>query len=445
MKKRNVQKGEIAIESGTTINQKERITTKRLKNGSLMVLKNIPSLRTITIGIGVKVGSVNEKEGEYGISHLIEHSVFKGTKSFASSEIKRKIEKFGGIINAFTSEEYTLFESKVPDFAAKESFDVLFELVTSPLFPEKEIESEKQVVLEEIAMYEDDPAALSEENLLNSIWGNTEYGRPIAGKAESVKKITKDQIENFFKKHYVAGNMVTVLIGNLSAIDLDYVEEKMASIKGSKPESLKLDPHPLDPTMKIVEKSDLNQANGSIGIPSVPRGDRMSYVLGVISTILGSGMSSILFDRLREKLGLVYSISSSNQSHSFCGEFTINFSTSLQNTGKALNEIKKVLNELPEEISKQLEYGKKKVKGRLLMSTESTLATMYMIVDDYFTIGKIREIDEISENIDTVTEEEAITAFERYMKRKWTLSFVGPQGLSRFFDNCEFVVNHNGD
>ncbi|MEM0006624.1 MAG: pitrilysin family protein, partial [Ignisphaera sp.] len=214
--KTNVQKGEIAIEE--TINQEERITTKKLKNGAFMVLKDVPSLRTVTIGIGVKVGSINERAEEYGIAHLIEHSVFKGTSSFTSSELKRKIEKFGGIINAFTSEEYTLFESKVPDFAVKESFDVLFELVSSPIFPEKEIESEKHVVLEEIAMYQDDPAVLSEENLLNALWGETGYGRPIAGKAENVNKITKDQMSEFFTKHYVAENMIVVLIGNLSVV-----------------------------------------------------------------------------------------------------------------------------------------------------------------------------------------------------------------------------------
>lgn len=406
-----------------------------------MVFKDIPSLRTVTIGIGVKVGSVNERNGEFGISHVIEHSVFKGTVNFTSSDLKRTVERYGGVINAFTSEEYTLFETKVPDFAAAEAFNVLFDLVNAPLFPEKEIESEKKVILEEIAMYEDDPSALSEENLLNAIWGDSPYGRPIAGNAETVMKIETEQIRNFFINHYLAKNMIIVLIGNLSKIDMNFIEEKMSEIKDGEITNLKLNPKPLESSIKIVEKKDLNQMNVSIGIPTVKRSDKMSYALGITSAILGNGMSSILFDRVREKLGLVYSISSSHQSHTFCGEFIVNFSTSLQNTVKAIQEVKSVLNEIPEEIGKQLEYGKKKVAGRLLMSTESTLSTMYMMIDDYFTIGRIREIDEITDMIEHVTSEDIIEIFEKHMKRKWALSFVGPSKSKELLKSCDFAVN----
>jgi len=430
-------------EDGTTVEKtKDKIVIDKLENGVLMVFKDIPSLRTITIGMGVKVGSINEKKGEFGISHLIEHAVFKGTVNFTASDLKRSVERYGGIINAFTSEEYTLFETKVPDFATKDAFNVLFDLVTKPLFPSKEIESEKRVVLEEIAMYEDDPVALSEENLLKMIWGDSPYGRPIAGKSETVMAINAEQIKDFFEKHYLARNIVIVIIGNLASVDLNYIKKKMNEIKDGRVETLHLEPTPLDPSMVIVEKKDLNQINVSMGIPTVKRSDKINYALSITSTILGSGMSSILFDRLREKLGLVYSISSSNQSHTFCGEFTINFSTSVKNLLKAIKEVKNVLNELPEEIEKQLEYGKKKVQGRLLMSTESTLATMYMMVDDYFTIGKIRGIDEITDEIEKVKKSDVFEIFDKYMKRKWILSFVGPSGLKEILKDCEFLVDH---
>jgi predicted Zn-dependent peptidase len=432
-------------EDGTTVEKtKDKIVIDKLENGVLMVFKDIPSLRTITIGMGVKVGSINEKKGEFGISHLIEHAVFKGTVNFTASDLKRSVERYGGIINAFTSEEYTLFETKVPDFATKDAFNVLFDLVTKPLFPSKEIESEKRVVLEEIAMYEDDPVALSEENLLKMIWGDSPYGRPIAGKSETVMAINAEQIKDFFEKHYLARNIVIVIIGNLASVDLNYIKKKMNEIKDGRVETLHLEPTPLDPSMVIVEKKDLNQINVSMGIPTVKRSDKINYALSITSTILGSGMSSILFDRLREKLGLVYSISSSNQSHTFCGEFTINFSTSVKNLLKAIKEVKNVLNELPEEIEKQLEYGKKKVQGRLLMSTESTLATMYMMVDDYFTIGKIRGIDEITDEIEKVKKSDVFEIFDKYMKRKWILSFVGPSGLKEILKDCEFLVDHGG-
>jgi len=432
-------------EDGTTVEKtKDKIVIDKLENGVFMVFKDIPSLRTITIGMGVKVGSINEKKGEFGISHLIEHAVFKGTVNFTASDLKRSVERYGGIINAFTSEEYTLFETKVPDFATKDAFNVLFDLVTKPLFPSKEIESEKRVVLEEIAMYEDDPVALSEENLLKMMWGDSPYGRPIAGKSETVMAINAEQIKDFFEKHYLARNIVIVIIGNLASVDLNYIKKKMNEIKDGRVETLHLEPTPLDPSMVIVEKKDLNQINVSMGIPTVKRSDKINYALSITSTILGSGMSSILFDRLREKLGLVYSISSSNQSHTFCGEFTINFSTSVKNLLKAIKEVKNVLNELPEEIEKQLEYGKKKVQGRLLMSTESTLATMYMMVDDYFTIGKIRGIDEITDEIEKVKKSDVFEIFDKYMKRKWILSFVGPSGLKEILKDCEFLVDHGG-
>jgi predicted Zn-dependent peptidase len=423
---------------------KKKIVTNKLNNGVLIVTKDIPFLRTLTIGIGVKVGSINEENGQFGISHLIEHSVFKGTKNFNSFDLKRAVERYGGIINAFTSEEYTIFEAKVPDFAAQEAFDVLFDLVANPLFPENEIESEKRVVLEEIAMYEDDPPTLSEENLLKSIWGNSPYGRPISGSGESVRALNVEKIKGFFDKNYVSKNLMVVIIGNISALDLDYVEKKMNSIKDKAVEDIKIDPETLEPSNLVVEKKDLNQVSLAIGVPTVKRADKRSYELSLISTILGSGMSSILFERIREKLGLVYSISTSHQSHRFCGEFTISFSTSIQNAKKALEEIKNVLKVLPEGLDEQFEYGKKKIAGRLLMSTESTLATMYMIFDDYFTIGQIREIEDIIGSIESIKKEDLIDDFRNFMNKKWSLSAVGPLKSKEISQNYEFMVDEYG-
>ncbi len=424
---------------------KEKITKNKLDNGVLLVTKDIPSLRTITIGIGIKVGPINETEGQFGISHLVEHSVFKGTKNFTSFDLKRAVERYGGLINAFTSEEYTLFEAKVPDFASREAFDVLFDLITQPLFPEKEVEAEKRVVLEEIAMYQDDPSTLSEENLLHIIWGDSPYGRPISGTAESVMSLDVEKIGNFFKRHYISKNFIAVIVGNLSALSMDYIEKRMNEIEDGSIDEIELSPARIQSSNVVTEKKDLSQVSVTIGMPTVRKSDRKSYELSLLSTILGSGMSSMLFDRIREKLGLVYSISSSHQSHRFCGDFTVGFSTSIQNVKKALEETRKVIKELPEEIGKQIEYGKKKIEGRLLMSTESTLATMYMILDDYFTIGKIREVEDMIAIVEDIKKEDVIESFEKFLNGKWSLSAVGPLGTKKILKNCEFVVDGYGN
>ncbi len=429
-------------------NMTNEIVVERLSNDALIVSKDMPFLRTITFGMGVNVGAANETPGNSGISHLIEHSVFKGTKNFSGRDLKRVIESVGGVLNAFTSREYTLFYAKVPDFASRQAFDVLYELVSAPTFPEKEIELEKGVVLEEIAMYEDDPADLSGTNLLKALWGEeTPYGRPIIGKAETVKDITIGDIKKYFKEHYVSSNIVLSIVGNLKSCDMSYIKEKMGALRDGKSEGKIAKPVALPPRNVLIEKRDLKQVNVSIGIKTVEKSDKRSYPLAIITTILGGGMSSVLFERLREKYGLVYSISSSNQSNKLGGYFTVDFSTSPNRVFEAIKKIKKVLSDMVDtsSLKKHMDYGKKRLKGKLLTSTESTFSTMFMMIDDQFTLRKVREIDTVIRSIESVRYNDVAETFKDFFLGKWTLSAVGPPGtVLNELKAYEFEVNGDG-
>ncbi len=402
---------------------------KKLKNGSQIMGKNMPFLRTVTLGIGVNVGSVNEKVENSGIAHLIEHAVFKRTKNFDGSLLKKTIETVGGTLNAFTSKEYTLFYAKVPDFASNEAFDVIYDLVSAPLFLEKDVEMEKNVVLEEIAMYEDDPSDLANTNLLKALWGEEEpYGRPIIGNVKSVKNLHAKDLKEFHRIHYIPSNMVLSVVGNLDACDMKTFVHKMEKLDGHEKRASLNKPTNKKATNVVITKRDLKQVSISLAVPTVEKSDPKNYALAVIATILGGGMSAMLFEELREKNGLVYSISSSNQSNKLGGYFSIDLSTSAQKVFEALKGIKKVLSDFPNVIRSYMNYGKKRLEGKLLTSTESTFSTMLMMLDDQFTLGKTRSIEEIIHLLDRLDEKEILNTFNELLCKRWTLSAVGPDG-----------------
>ncbi len=425
---------------------KNDISFESRPNGSKIVSRDMPFLRTVTFGMAVNVGSVNENSDNSGVSHLIEHTVFKGTKEFDGYELKKVIEYVGGTLNAFTSREYTLFYAKVPDFAYRQSFNVLYDLVSAPTFPEREIELEKGVVLEEIAMYEDDPSDLASTNLLKALWGEDEsYGRPIIGNSKTVKSLCVKDIENYHEKHYISPNILLSVVGNLKVCDMGFLKEKMDSLKNGKDDEVLERPKSKPAVNVVVEKRDLKQVNVSMAIPTVAKPEPQNYPLAIMSTILGGGMSSLLFEEIREKSGLVYSISSSNQSNRLGGYFTIDFSTSPDKLFKALDGIKKVLNEVPDKVDSYMDYGKKRLKGKLLTSTESTFSTMLMMVDDQFTLQRIRKIDEMVRFVEEVSHDDILKTFNEFFCKRWILSAVGPQHANvDKLKEYEFEVKNDG-
>jgi predicted Zn-dependent peptidase len=432
---------------GLTITRMESDSyVRNLKNGSKMLIKDMPFLRTVTLGIGVNVGAANENVDNSGISHLIEHTVFKRTKNFDGYKLKKIIESVGGTLNAFTSREYTLFYAKVPDFASKEAFDVIYDLVSAPLFLEEDVEMEKNVVLEEIAMYEDDPMDLAGTNLLKALWGeNSPYGQPIIGKAEIVKNLRSEDLKRYHQFHYVPSKMTLSVVGNVAACDMETFTEKMENLEGNFENVAAADPKSMDPTNVVVAKRDLKQVNVSLAVPTVDKSDPRNYDLAIIATILGGGMSSMLFEELREKRGLVYSISSSNQTNKLSGYFSIDFSTSPQKVFEATERIEKVLSTFPRNVHSYIDYGKKRLEGKLLTSTESTFSTMLMMTDDQFTLGRVRKIEETIDTLNRVDEKDILHTFGDLMCRRWTLSAVGPEGeYVETLKKHEFEVNFDG-
>ncbi|WP_456398966.1 M16 family metallopeptidase [Mesoaciditoga sp.] len=420
--------------------------SEELKNGSKLLTKDIPFFRTVTLGIGVNVGAADEVEENSGISHLIEHCVFKRTKNFDGYTLKKKIESVGGTLNAFTSREYTLFYAKVPDFASEDAFNVIYDLVSAPLFLEEDVEMEKNVVLEEIAMYEDDPMDLASTNLLKALWGeDSPYGRPIIGKVETVKNLHSQDLKKFHSLHYVPFKMTLSILGNLEACNIGEFVQRMEKLQDSKAMETKSHPKSAKALNVVTTKRDLKQVNVSLAVPTVEKSDPRNYPLAIIATILGGGMSSMLFEEVREKSGLVYSISSSNQSNRLSGYFSIDFSTSPQKIFEAVDKIKNVLSNFPKKVHNYMDYGKKRLEGKLLTSTESTFSTMLMMIDDQFTLSRVRKLEETIKFLKEVKESDILKAFEEFFCKKWTLSAVGPEGnYVEGLKKHEFEVNLDG-
>ncbi len=405
------------------------ILVDKLENGAFFIGKRLPFLRTVALSIGVNVGSVNERNENSGISHLIEHTVFKRTENFDGYHLKKEIEAVGGALNAFTSKEYTLFYARVPDFAISNAVDVLYDLVNAPLFLEEDVEMEKKVVLEEIAMYEDDPTDLANTNLLKALWGEDDpYGRSIIGTANVVSKLRANDLKNYHAVHYVPNKMLFSLVGNFQQRDVDKFTEKIAFLASQEGERITFSPRRKDIKNVVSTKRDLKQVSVSMAVPTVKKSDKRNYPLALVSTILGGGMSSILFEEIREKRGLVYSIACSNQSNKFGGYFSIEFSTLPQKLFDALEGVRKVLEEFPKNVKNYVEYGKKRLEGRLLTSSESTFSTMFMMVDDLFTISRVRNLNEITNSLESVNTQELLEVFEDLLCTQWTISAVGPVG-----------------
>jgi predicted Zn-dependent peptidase len=372
------------------------------KNGLRIVLERIPAVRSVTIGIWVLTGSRNETDEENGISHFLEHMFFKGTKTRSAQDIAEQFDAIGGHVNAFTSKEYTCFYAKVVDTHKETALEILADMFFNSTFDEVEMEREKKVVYEEIKMYEDTPDDLVHDLLARAAYGKHPLGLPILGTEEHLGAFTKERLRKYMHTRYHPENVVVSVAGNVDATFIKMVEDYFGSYHyASTPRTIT---EPTFLSKRIERYKDTEQAHLCLGYNGLPINDEYIYSLIIMNNVLGGSMSSRLFQDVREKQGLAYSVFSYHSSFMDSGLLTIYAGTGKDQLEKLIDVIQTTIDDFIFNglTDRELENSKEQLKGSLLLSSESTNSRMSRNGKNELILKEHLSLDEMVELIDAV-------------------------------------------
>lgn len=385
--------------------------TKKFDNGLTLIHSYMESVRSVAIGIYVKAGSAQETEKNNGIAHFIEHLLFKGTKKRNAFELVSEIEDIGAVINASTSKEVTNYYTSSLSEHAEHCMDILSDMFFNSSFPDEELEKEKGVVLEEIAMCEDTPEDVCFDLASEAFFPNHPLGRPILGPSENVKSFTRYDIESFMADFYTSDATVISIVGGVDfekaiALTEKYFASKFKNFKQNRKELPKSSPN----SCLITKFKPIEQTNVILAFPSLPLGHELEVPLAIMNTALGSSMSSRLFQRVREDNGFAYSIYSYPNVYIKDGYFVIYFGSAKEKMKNALKTIKAELDLfLKEGITDiELNRAKEQLKSSFVMSRESTRGVMGSIGRSQLLRGSVISVDEQLDRISKVTKEEVL-------------------------------------
>ena len=406
-----------------------KVKKEVLSNGLTIVTEPMPAVRSVSIGIWLKTGSRHEREPENGISHFIEHMLFKGTKNRSAEEIARSADSIGGHLDAFTAKETTGFSIKALDEHVPRAFEILADLVKNPLLRPEDIAKESQVIQEEIKMVEDTPDDLVHEIFTGRYWKGHALGRPILGTRRTVAGFDRRELLAFFRRHYTPNFMLITAAGHL---EHDRVVELIAREFGRTPagRSLHDGQAPVaHPNIELRRKKTLEQSHVCIGTPAYHQSHEKRYACYILNTVLGGGMSSRLFQNIREKRGLAYAVFSGISSFRDAGCLNVYAGTSTAHARQVvdltLEEFHKLKSKsLPDE---ELQRAKDYLKGSMLLSLESTPSRMSNLARQEMIFGRHISLDEIAAGIDAVTTEDVRqVACELFERDEIALTILGP-------------------
>ncbi|MBI2682417.1 MAG: insulinase family protein [Acidobacteriales bacterium] len=387
---------------------KRNIQRHVLPNGVTVLTEEMGHLRSVSIGVWVKSGSRHEEASVNGISHFIEHMVFKGTKTRTAVELARIMDSVGGHMDAFTSKENICFHAKVLDEHVPLALDILSDLALNPVFDPKDIEREQGVICEEIKMDEDNPDYLVQETFTQNYWKDHQLGRPILGTKETVRKFDREVLHEYYRERFSPRNLVISAAGSLD--HKRFVQMVKEKFGGMTVTSNGLQTHPPKANPRIItrNKKALAQVQICLGVPSVPIADEKRYHAYMLSTILGGGMSSRLFQKIREEQGLAYSIFSDLSPFVDTGVLLVNAGTSREAAPKVVQQIveefRRIKNDgVPEE---ELHRVKEQMKGSLVLSLESSSSRMMNLARQEIYFDRFFDLDEILERVEEVRVED---------------------------------------
>jgi len=406
---------------------KHMIRKSLLDNGLAVVTEAMPHVRSVAVGVWLRRGSRHEHPTKGGISHFIEHMVFKGTSRRTQVEIAQAMDSIGGQTDAFTSKEYASFDAKVLDEHLPQVVDLLADIVLDPSFDEEELERERKVVFEEIKMVEDTPDDLVHEIFTESFWPNHPLGLPILGTRESVEALDRAQLLGFFRETYTPANLIVAAAGNLVHEDVVELIDRYFHPLKPRPSGVLESPPVVESAVRFREKN-LEQVHLVLGTsaPSQSHADR--YASYVLNTVLGGTMSSRLFQVIREKRGLAYSVFSGLSCYRDAGSLTIYAATSPQNSAQVVELVLEELRRIRREpvLGAELRRAKDHLKGSFMLGLEGTGARMSQLARHEMYFGRQIPLDEILHGIETVEAEDVMRlAGEMFEGRPLALTALG--------------------
>ena len=383
----------------------QKYVLSELDSGERVISERVPSVRSVALGFWIGAGSRDETDAKAGVSHFIEHLLFKGSQSYTAQQIAEIFDGLGGELNAATSREHTLVYARVPDHHLDTAMDVMGDMVFAPTFAD--LEPEREVVLEEIAMYDDAPQELVHDLIADAVFADHPLGRPVIGTADVISSIPRDAIARYHGEMYVPGNIVVAAAGNfehehivdLVARALERRRAHAANRPNVRPPLVQAPP----PRLRFQRK-DTEQYHVCLAAPGISRSDRRRFAASLLDAILGGSASSRLFQEIREKRGMAYAVYSFLSQYTDTGQIGIYLGTREDNLGEALGIAAEQIADVAAGnlLAAELERAKENLKGRLLLSMESTSTRMNRLGKSLITDSELLSLDRIVAEIDAV-------------------------------------------
>ncbi|GAA3949707.1 pitrilysin family protein [Actinomadura viridis] len=405
-----------------------------LPGGLRVITESMPTVRSAAFGVWAGVGSRDESPADAGASHYLEHVLFKGTRRRSALEISAAIDAVGGDLNAFTAKEYTCYYARVLDADLPLAVDVVSDMVSSSLNREEDVEAERGVILEEIHMRDDDPGDLIHDEFSTALYGDAPLGRPILGTVESINALTRDRIHGYYERHYTPSDLVVAVAGNIEhervvRLVSEAFEGRLDGDGAPSAPRIGGEPVAASPEVRVVDK-DTEQAHVVLGGVGVSRTDERRFALGVLNAALGGGMSSRLFQEIRERRGLAYSVYSYTSQYADTGVFGVY-------AGCQPGKVDEVLSICRDEIARvaedgvegeELERGKGQLRGAMVLGLEDSGSRMSRIGKSELVYESLLPVDEVLGRIDAVTPDDVRDVARAVLAAPQALTVIGPFG-----------------
>jgi predicted Zn-dependent peptidase len=407
-----------------------------LKGGLRVVTEQMPGVRSAAVGVFVQVGSRDEAAQLNGASHFLEHLLFKGTSTRSAMDISTAFDEVGGEFNAYTAREYTCYHARVLDDDLPMALDVLGDMLTASLLASEDVEAEREVILDEIAMHDDDPDDVVHNLFAATAWAGTPLARPIAGTAESIKALSRRQVTGYYKRRYRPEVTTLAVAGNVDHDDVVRRARRSFSRNGfldgdGRPAGPRVAarPRPLHPG-EVSASRPFEQVNVVLGMQGITRSDPRRYVLNVVQAALGGSSSSRLFQEIRERRGLAYSVYSFGLGYSDAGMVGVAAGSLPSKADELLRVVREELTRVADSgfTDEEVERGKGQARGGLVLSLEDSGSRMTRLGEAELFQRRLRSVDEVLESLESVTQQDVHTLARELYTRPQTLAQVGPPG-----------------
>ncbi len=403
------------------------IVYDKLDSGLRVVTETMPGVLSATMAMCVEIGARDEDYSLSGTSHFLEHLLFKGTTSRSSFEIAQDLDLMGGISNAATSTEQTTYYIKIVKDDMDDGLDLLMDIISDPAFREEEVETERQVILEEISMHEDNPASICWDNLISTCYEGSLLGKSIQGTTDTINNITREQIRDFWNENYTVSNIIVAAAG---AVDHGYILDRLSTGLNSRPTGKKInrDIPIFNPGKELAITKDFAQTTVMMAYDSIEKKDERRNPLTILNTVFGGSYSSRLFQEVREKLGLVYSIDAGWMGNVDSGLSVISFATGPQNLDTVLKVIQTEVDKLLQDgiTAKELELAKRSIKAEVAMSFETSSSRMSRISSMVSVHDKVYSIEEQLQRLLDVTLDDVMFTARDIFSKPYSICQVGP-------------------